>query len=153
MAAVMIHPVADMNVRVLLVESETAAGRAPSSSQPLYVHRANAPIGFELEVTEDGGAWRPVNSIGRDQHEIVQDKDEVVYLNASGAGTVTFPVAFVSYPRVTFTLVEGAGAVSGTLVGTPQPTGFNFRVRGANGIQLGAAGVRLNWIAVGIATG
>lgn len=85
--------------------------------------------------------------------KLIQEGDRVVALNVSGAGTIVFPVAFATYPKVTFTLVDGAGAVSGTLVGTPQPTGFNFRIRGADGIQLGAVSVRLNWIAVGIATG
>lgn len=50
-----IIPVADQNDRAALVNQMTAAGSPPSSSNPLYVFRADLP---GLEWSTDGNTWR-----------------------------------------------------------------------------------------------
>jgi hypothetical protein len=50
-------PVANVTARATL-----ATAVAPSLSEPLYVHRADAPAGLELEVSTDGTTWRSVFS-------------------------------------------------------------------------------------------
>jgi hypothetical protein len=52
-----IVPVADTTDR-----ANVATAIGPTASRPLYVHRADAPVGQELEVTEDGTTWRTILS-------------------------------------------------------------------------------------------
>jgi hypothetical protein len=40
--------------------ANVATAVAPTASRPLYVHRADAPVGQELEVTTDGSNWRTI---------------------------------------------------------------------------------------------
>jgi len=56
----LIVPVASVTARAALVTALTAEGYTISASNPLYTHRADAPLGFELEVTDDGTAWRTI---------------------------------------------------------------------------------------------
>lgn len=50
-------PVADVTER-----STAATAIAPTASRPLFVWRADAAVGKEIEVTEDGTTWRVVQS-------------------------------------------------------------------------------------------
>lgn len=52
-----IYNVANETERATLAASLTPA---PSTSNPLYVHRANAELGMELEYTTNGTQWRVV---------------------------------------------------------------------------------------------
>lgn len=54
-------PVANTTERAQLVSNLTAAGQAPSVSNPLYVHRADARPGLALEYTENGTTWVSVS--------------------------------------------------------------------------------------------
>ena len=54
-----IYPIANEAARAALV-----AKYPPSASKPLYAHRANAPVGRELEYTTDGTRWRSVKPAG-----------------------------------------------------------------------------------------
>lgn len=49
-----IYPVANTTARSALVAS---LGWTPSATRPLYVHRADASTGLELERTTDGTTW------------------------------------------------------------------------------------------------
>lgn len=147
-----IVPVANITARVNLVAALTTAGRAPTATDPLYVHRADAPLGFELEITKNGSSWQPVNSISRTANQFMQGTSQVITLNSAGAGTVVFPVTYPdSVSSVVLTVAEDSGAMTANLVNfnPTQTTGFNFRVRGSGGVQLGAVPIRLNWIAIG----
>ena len=55
-------PVASITARAALVVALAAEGYTISASNPLYTHRADAPVGSELEVTVDGTTWRTVPS-------------------------------------------------------------------------------------------
>lgn len=50
-------PVANVTERAQLVADLTALDVGPSLARPLYVHRADAPDGFELEVDEGSGFY------------------------------------------------------------------------------------------------
>lgn len=52
-----IVPVANTTER-----SSAATSIGPTASRPLFVYRADAPVGQEIEVTENGTAWRTVMS-------------------------------------------------------------------------------------------
>lgn len=53
-----VRPVANAVARAQLVSNLAAAGVGPSPAAPLFVRRADAPLGSELEVTADGTTWR-----------------------------------------------------------------------------------------------
>lgn len=55
-------PIANTTARAQLVADLTAAGFTPSQTKPLYVHRADAGTGQELEVTTDGTTWRTISA-------------------------------------------------------------------------------------------
>ena len=57
-------PVANTTTRAALIVSLAAATPAvvPSTSNPVYVNRADAAVGAELEVTTDGTTWRTIYS-------------------------------------------------------------------------------------------
>lgn len=55
-------PIANTTARAQLVVDLTAAGFTPSQTKPLYVHRADAGAGLELEVSTDGTTWRTIAS-------------------------------------------------------------------------------------------
>ena len=57
-SATTIVPVTNVTARAALVAGLVAAGRPPTSADPVFVRRADAPIGSELEVTADGTTWR-----------------------------------------------------------------------------------------------
>lgn len=59
LAGKVIVPVANEAERAALVASLTWT---PSPSRPLYVHRADAGTGLELEVTTSGTVWRTVRA-------------------------------------------------------------------------------------------
>ena len=54
-SATVIIPVANTTARAAV-----AAATTPSATNPLYVHRADAPTGAELEVSEDGTNWSTI---------------------------------------------------------------------------------------------
>lgn len=62
LGARIIVPVPNVTARGQLVTRLTAEGAAPSATAPLYVHRGDAPAGFELESTTDGTTFQPIAS-------------------------------------------------------------------------------------------
>lgn len=56
-SATTIVPVANVPARAALVAALVAANRPPSTSDPLYVDRADAATADRLEVTYDGTTW------------------------------------------------------------------------------------------------
>lgn len=61
-SATTIVPVANVPARAALVAALVAASRPPSTSDPLYVDRADAPAGASLERTIDGTTWMVIPS-------------------------------------------------------------------------------------------
>lgn len=53
-------PVANTTARGTLITTLTSAGVGPSTTNPVYVHRADARADAALEVTTDGTTWRAV---------------------------------------------------------------------------------------------
>lgn len=56
--------VPNTTVRAQHVSDITAAGYAPSTSNPVFVYRGDAPLGARTEVTEDGTNWRTYVDVG-----------------------------------------------------------------------------------------
>lgn len=54
--------VADSTGRATLVSDLATAGKTVSASNPLYVHRADATTGRNLEVTVDGSTWNTIDA-------------------------------------------------------------------------------------------
>lgn len=50
-------PVANTTARAALIVSLASAGITPTTANPVFVFRADAGAGFELEVTTDGTNW------------------------------------------------------------------------------------------------
>ncbi|NCT90261.1 hypothetical protein GXB85_04740 [Cellulomonas sp. APG4] len=74
----------------------------PSSSEPVYVHRADAGPGLALEYTEDGTDWHTVPATPSVvKREAVGVKTVSVSGSAGGTAAVTFPAGrFTSAPLV-----------------------------------------------------
>lgn len=53
-------PVANTTARAAVVSAMTAAGVSVSTSNPLYVHRADARPDSAIEVTTDGTTWQAI---------------------------------------------------------------------------------------------
>ena len=58
-------PVANSTDRAQLVSDLTAAGRKPTTTDPLVVYRADAPGLHRFEWSPDGSAWIPVDGVMR----------------------------------------------------------------------------------------
>lgn len=61
-SATTIVPVANVTQRTALVAGLVAAGRPPTAADPVFVDRADAPAGANLERTTDGTNWRIYDS-------------------------------------------------------------------------------------------
>lgn len=59
-SATTIVPVANIPARAALVAALVAAGRPPTTADPLYVDRADAPANRRLERSHDGTSWSPI---------------------------------------------------------------------------------------------
>lgn len=57
------YPVANTTARAQLVTDVGTAGVTISATKPLHVYRADATVGQEHEVTEDGTNWRIIPSV------------------------------------------------------------------------------------------
>lgn len=53
-------PTATTTTRATLISALTAAGQGPSTSNPIYVFRADARPDAAIEVTTDGTTWRSI---------------------------------------------------------------------------------------------
>lgn len=58
-------PVANTTERAQMISDLTAAGVAPSATNPVLVYRADATAGFELEYTINGSTWRVLAATDR----------------------------------------------------------------------------------------
>jgi hypothetical protein len=110
--ALIIVPTASVTTRAALVTARNAEGPAISASAPLRVHRADAPVGLQLEVTTDGTTWEnpgpkvlpregisgaAMPSTGR---PLTQAFPAMSITTAGGLLAITFPVAFAAPPVV-----------------------------------------------------
>lgn len=137
---VQIHKVANTTQRNALVSQYGA-----NPANPLFVWRADAPSGRELEYTKNGTTWHYVNTSEDPMIPMIQRGNVVVAAGAtSGSATVTFPVAFPGGPTV---LTDVAASTTWNSNPSAQTaTGFQanvFRIVGS-----GAGNVSVNWIAV-----
>lgn len=55
-------PVADATERAQLVADLTAVNQGPATSRPLFVYRADAGAGREVEYTVNGSTWRSLTA-------------------------------------------------------------------------------------------
>lgn len=62
LSGMVIVDVASVTARAALITALTAEGYTPSATAPVYVHRVDAPAGFNLEYTVDGTTWITVGS-------------------------------------------------------------------------------------------
>lgn len=113
-SAFTIVPVANTTARAALVSALVAAGRGPTSARPLYVDRADAPVGLRLEVTYNGTAWSPytagdtgwvpcVNASGFNATGLFLRKVGIqVHVRGAVAptGSGTLPATFVSIANI-----------------------------------------------------
>lgn len=107
-------PVADTTARGQLITDLTTAGIGPSTSNPVFVFRADATVGREVEYTTDGSTWRVFQAGVRPN---IASGTVVITPSAANtptSGTISFPVGlFASAPNV---VVGQAGATPGTAV-------------------------------------
>lgn len=106
-------PVASVTARAALVAALTAEGYTISAANPLYVHRADATPGSELEVTINGTTFTTIFSAK------ATVKAELAPSGNIGAGLANVIVASavtgdgVRMFKVTFTFYQAVGTVSG----------------------------------------
>jgi hypothetical protein len=109
--------------------ANVATAIAPTASRPLYVHRADAPVGQKLEVTEDGTTWRTILSY--------KGSTAWIFERQSASGTDTFPNGSM-VTLVQGTIVDapiGSYLITGTLIlsaGSAATGNFRLLAAGAN---------------------
>lgn len=140
-------PVASTTARAQLITDLAALTPAitPSASNPVFVFRADARAGSELEYTTDGTTWRAVNA----QSIQIDEGTVTVSTNSSGAGSqaATFEAGlFAQAPTVVAAINTGAGAWSNAIVRVTQTTTGGFLAVVTNGEA--SSSVSVNWIAV-----
>lgn len=104
--------------RGAVVSALTAAGQGPSATNPVYVHRTDAPPGRELEVSKDGTTWTTIAAGG----SVAMTGSEVVITpsaaNVPTSVNVTFPAGlFAVAPLVQVTANTSVPGTSVTGVG------------------------------------
>lgn len=114
---------------VVPVANATAAGAvaaavAPSASNPLYVHRADAKAGSRLEVTEDGTTWRAVGS--------AMWASEQTAPNVAGGATTNvtfnFPAGLFTTPPICLAGIKASSSfTAGTGTATTSSVGVTVR--------------------------
>ena len=157
--------VANTTERSAVVAAMTAAGNAPSITNPVYVHRGDAAGGRELEFSPDGTNWRTVPSridvagaSAAIQRQVFMKTGNVSTggTNASGDGQIIFPDPFPNGLLVA-TLTEsslpsnyGAVILKWT-ASTSNATRITFRAYQAGGTALANAGAGLGaaYVAIG----
>lgn len=89
----------------------------PSTSNPVWVWRTDAPDGAELEVTEDGTNWRSHYAGNRTPFAMATGTGTVALSSGSGNGGVTFPAGrFSVAPIVTATITGGSGTLATAVI-------------------------------------
>ena len=136
---VQIHKVANTTARNALVSQFP-----PSASNPLFVWRADAPSGRELEYTKNGTTWHYVNTSEDPQTGLTLSGVITVAAGAtSGSQSVTFSPAFPSTPVVV--AMTRATTVWAVNTSAHTATGFTANVYRLSGT--GAQSVSVGWIA------
>jgi len=126
-------PTASITTRAALVTARNAEGPAISSAAPMRVHRADAPLGFRDEITEDGTAWRAIGAdswVGGEAvitgaapaagaRKIRYSGTFLYTTNAFGQFAIAFPAAFpTGLVNLMFTPGDVAGGLGQTAVDT-----------------------------------
>ena len=161
-------PVVSVTARAALVSALTAEGYTISASNPLYTHRADAGLGYELEVTTNGTTWRTVLStadplaytpafngftatiVHARYWQVGKIVTAQVRANLTSAVTDTFGItvpvtARSGYPAgLLVGTAQGAHSASAVLAGV-EISGIFFVVRGAS-TNLWAAIVPHTWV-------
>ncbi|EYR64278.1 hypothetical protein N866_13600 [Actinotalea ferrariae CF5-4] len=121
-------PVANTTERAQLVSDLTAAGAAPSTTNPVSVYRADAPAGARVEWTDDDTTWsRP-----RETRAGIATGTT----SAGGDISVTFSPAFATTPAGVTVSDSNIGAGIGMIfwkVHSLTATGFIARAMNATG--------------------
>lgn len=137
---VQVHRVANTTARNALVSQFP-----PTAANPLFVWRADAPNGRELEYTKNGSTWQYYSSSEDPTERMVQRGNVQIATGATtGNAIVNFPAAFPGTPIVITSV--SASTVWGANQSAQTATSFQanvFRYAGT-----GAGNVSVNWIAV-----
>lgn len=135
--------------RAAVIDALTAAGIGPSATNPVYVHRTDAPPGRELEVTTDGSAWGAIPSSAAGVVAMASGSvaASVLAAGASGNYPVTFPAGRFSSPPLVFVSSDSSrlsyAAVSITTAGCT--------VQASNWTAATASPTTVRWLAAGVA--
>ena len=89
-----------------------AAALAPSATEPLYVHRHDAPAGGRLEVTIDGLTWRSIWSAPPGEARAggaMQRSDGSTTINAGATDLRIDPASITALPAGAGTVWSGSG--------------------------------------------
>jgi hypothetical protein len=119
LAGRIVVPVPNTTVRDAL-----AASVSPSASEPLYVHRADAPAGARTEVTENGTTWR---TVGASQWIGEVSMPTITPGNTANAN-FTFPAGWFSTAPMVVASTRLASTCTVT-AGTPTTSGVAVTVR------------------------
>jgi hypothetical protein len=118
--------VATVAARTALVSQWTTDGHPVSSSNPMYVHRADADTGRKLEGSVDGITFYPIPQAGVGGTPYLMAAGSVtVTLTASptGSATITLPASRFGFaPIITATPSNSAFACAITAVSTSSAT-------------------------------
>lgn len=143
--------VANSTAQAQLVTDLAGAGITPSSSNPIYTHRASAPVGRELEYTMNGTTWHAISAGSRGPFAMAAG---IASGSMASQSTITvsdtFPASrFTVAPLVTGILVGSAGYVSTLRVGVASTTasGVTFVVNSVTGATL-TGSINIVWQAV-----
>lgn len=146
-------PVANTTARAQHISDLAGAGITPSTSNPVFVFRADAPAGAQLEYTTDasGTTWHTVPATPLTAMRMAAG-------TASGSmasqATITisdtFPASrFTVAPIVTPVIIGASGYVSTLRVGvsSTSTSGVTFVVNSVTGASI-TGSITVNWIAV-----
>lgn len=111
-----------------------AAAVSPSASNPLYVHRADAPAGMRTEVTEDGSTWRPVGMTSWVGEAAVP----TIAAGSSANVNVPFPAGYFSIAPIVLVSIRGSSQAIATN-GSPTTSGVACTVRNLQTAPLSGA--------------
>lgn len=112
-------PVANTTARSQLISALSAAGQPPSVTNPVFVYRADAGDGVEIEYTINGSAWKTIRA--------VSDTGWVSVTVAPGWTAYSTPL-IRRIGDVVYLTGEMLGGESGSRV-FDIPTGFRPRAR------------------------
>jgi len=127
-----IVPVTSISARSALVASLTSEGYVVSAANPIYVHRADAPAGFRLEVCDDASSWTAVRALAQSGVAALEPATLASGTGATNGGAVVFATPFAAIPDVQVTLRSGQSGTGFLAVRALNVTAAGFSVYAYN---------------------